>query len=690
MVTMLARPRLTPAAALRIMGACLLFVAAIVATACSGDRAGPEPAGGTDVSEQPQSRRSWAGTEPSPPIPGDVAWFNVERPLTLEELKGRMVLLDFWTLGCINCQHIIPDLKRLEAEFGDNLLVIGVHSGKYANEHEDESILEAVRRFGIEHPVINDPDFVVWRTFGASAWPTLVLIDPAGNLVGGHAGEGVYPLFQPILESLVAEFGEKGLLSPAPLPISLTAAPATAVLSYPGNVLADEASGRLYIADSGHNRVLEATLDGALVRAFGTGQDGFADGPPGEASFRQPHGLALAADGRTLYVADTRNHAVRAIDLGSGVTTTIAGTGQQLQRLPVGGAPARETAMASPWDVTVAESDLYISMAGIHQIWALNLLTGQISVFAGTSREGIDDGQRLTMATLAQPSGLVTDGTTLYWVDPESSGLRRVPLVGEGDVETLVGTGLFDYGDRDGRGKQAQFQHPQGVALLNDAVYVADTYNHRIRVYEPVSQEVGTAAGSDRGWSDGVAGTVRFDEPGGLSAAGGVLYIADTNNHLVRVYDPSDGSVSTLTLTNLSAIAAATPGRVTKVDLPAQRVAPGATNLRVTISTPADFHLNGSAPSRLDLTTSNRSVVDLGEHTVTWSSDEPEVSFPVPVILGEGQAAVTATISAYYCRTGAEALCFVGMFELSVPVEVTPISSQSEVVVSFELPAVTG
>jgi len=377
------------------------------------------------------------------------------------------------------------------------------------------------------------------------------------------------------------------------------------------------------------------------------------------------------------------------IKLKPGETTTIAGTGLQLQRLPAGEAPARETALASPWDVAVADGRLFVSMAGIHQIWSLDLLTGRISVFAGTSREGIDDGPRLTMATLAQPSGLAIDGETLYWVDPESSALRRVPAGGDGDVETLVGTGLFDYGDRDGRGKQAQLQHPQGVALLDDALYVADTYNHRIRVYEPISKEVGTAAGSERGWSDGVAGTVKFDEPGGLSGAGGLLYIADTNNHLVRVYNPADGSVSTLTLTNLSAIAVGTPGRVTKVDLPSQRVAPGATNLRVTISAPAEFHLNGSAPSRLNLATSNGSVVELGERTVTWSSDETEVTFPVPVVLSDGRAALTATVSAYYCRSGAEALCFIGVFELNVPVEVTPLSSQSEVLVAFELPAVT-
>ncbi|MGB4860882.1 MAG: thioredoxin-like domain-containing protein, partial [Tepidiformaceae bacterium] len=249
-------------------------------------------------------RKSYAGTDPAPAIPTGVTWFNVQRPLTLEELTGRIVLLDFWTLGCINCQHIIPDLKRLEAEFGDDLVVIGVHSGKYATEHDDDSIRDAIRRNGLEHPVLNDPDFAVWRTFGASAWPTLVLIDPAGNLVGGHAGEGVYDLFEPILQSLKAEFSANGLLKPAPLPLALDAAPATAVLSYPGKALADASSGRLYVADSGNNRIIVSTLSGELLKAVGTGEEGFADGDASEATFRQPQGLTLSSDGKTLYVAD--------------------------------------------------------------------------------------------------------------------------------------------------------------------------------------------------------------------------------------------------------------------------------------------------------------------------------------------------------------------------------------------------
>lgn len=672
--------------ALRIMLACLFLVCAVSAAACFGDSNPPRsPAGGVEVADE-SARKSWAGKETAPAIPTGVTWFNVQRPLTLEELKGRIVLLDFWTLGCINCQHIIPDLKRLEAEFGDSLVVIGVHSGKYATEHEDDSIRDAIRRYGLEHPVINDPEFAVWHAFGANAWPTLVLIDPAGNLVGGHAGEGVYALFQPILKSLHEEFSASGLLRPLPIPLALDSAPAAAVLSYPGKALADARSERLYVADSGNNRVIVSTLDGALLKAVGTGREGFADGAAEESAFRQPQGLALSADGRTLFVADTRNHAVRAVDTASFEVTTIAGTGQQLQRLPKGEAEARATALASPWDVVAVEKTLFISMAGIHQLWALNLATGTIAPFAGTSREGINDGNRRLLATLAQPSGITTDGELIYWVDPESSALRQVPIAGDGDVATLVGTGLFDYGDTDGAAARAGLQHPQGVVYDDGALYIADTYNHRLRVYDVTARQVGTAAGGERGWADGVAGTAMFDEPGGLSVANGKLYIADTNNHVVRVFDPVTGQLSTLSFTNVAAVTTNVPGRMTNVELPPLTVAPGASNVQLTFTTPASFHLNGSAPSRAELTSGNPAVVNLGERSLSWNTDDAWVTLPVPVILAEGQTTIVVNASLYYCRTGAEALCFIGQFELSIPVTVVSGSTNGEVVVTYELP----
>ncbi|MEP7215910.1 MAG: hypothetical protein ABI782_06620, partial [Anaerolineaceae bacterium] len=584
-------------------------------------------------------------------------------------------------------QHIIPDLKKLEAEFGDALVVIGVHSGKYSTEHDDESIREAIQRYGLEHPVLNDPEFKVWETFGASAWPTIVLIDPAGNLVGGHAGEGVYPLFQPIVSSLVEEFGAKGAINKTPLVLSLQSTSTATLLSYPGKVLGDEAGGRLFIADSGHNRILISDLAGRLQTSIGSGVEGFADGAANEATFRQPQGLALSPDGKTLYVADTRNHAVRKVDLRTNEVTTIAGTGKQLDKLPGAASKAKETALASPWDLVQAGDTLFISMAGIHQIWSMNLVEGTITVFAGTSREGIADGDRRTQATLAQPSGITADGRYLYWVDPESSSVRRALLSGSGEVETIVGTGLFDYGNEDGRGKSAKLQHAQGVVFAGGNLYVGDTYNHEVRRIDVATFDVTTVAGTgSRGWSDGPGQIAMFDEPSGVGFAGGTIYVADANNHLVRALDIASGKVSTLTLSNLSVASALTPGRALKLTADPQTVAPGAANLRVTLNAPAGYHLNSQAPSRLTLTSSNPAVLELGEKSLSWSSDESTVTLPVPVVLKTGTATLTGTASVYYCRSGEEALCFISQLEISLAVTVDAAAATGEVVLTYALP----
>ncbi|MEP6871526.1 MAG: thioredoxin-like domain-containing protein [Anaerolineaceae bacterium] len=672
-----------------------LLLAVMLMGACGGS--GRQPAGGKELS-QPTSgtgaaaaKKSWAGTKPAPAIPTGVTWFNVEKPLTLAELKGKVVLLDFWTLGCINCQHIIPDLKKLEAEFSDALVVIGVHSGKYSTEHDDESIREAVQRYGLEHPVLNDPDFKVWETFGASAWPTIVLVDPAGNLVGGHAGEGVYPLFQPIVSSLVEEFGAKGAINRAPFPLSLHSTATATLLSYPGKVLADDAGGRLFIADSGHNRILISDFAGRLQTAIGSGVEGFADGAANEASFRQPQGLAISPDGKTLYVADTRNHAIRKVNLGTNEVTTIAGTGKQLEKLPGTASKAKETALASPWDLVQTGDSLFIAMAGIHQIWAMNLVQGTVSVFAGTSREGIADGDRRTQATLAQPSGITADGSYLYWVDPESSSVRRALLSGNGEVETIVGTGLFDYGNEDGRGKSAKLQHPQGVVFADGRLYVSDTYNHEVRRIDAATFDVTTVAGTGaRGWSDGPGQIAMFDEPAGVGFARGTIYVADANNHLIRALDIATARVSTLTLSNLSVASALTPGRILKVTADPQTVTPGAANLRVTFNSPAGYHLNSQAPSRLILTSSNPAVLELGERILSWSSDEATITLPVPAVLKIGKAALTGAASVYYCRSGEEALCFISQLEVSLVLTVDATATQGEVVLTYALPVFGG
>lgn len=667
----------------------LFLLLALGASSCGGgsgrsDEPSLEPAGGAETAT-PGERKSWAGTQPSPEFPEGLTWFNVVEPPTIAGLRGKIVLLDFWTLGCINCQHIIPDLKRLEEEFASSLVVIGVHSGKYSTEQDDESIRESIRRYGLRHPVVNDPDFAVWSRFGARAWPTLVLIDPAGNVVGMHAGEGVYELFAPIFSDLEAEFA--GRIDSAPYAVALDARTTSTVLSYPSAVLADEAGNRLFIADAGHNRVLVSDLEGRLVEAIGSGEEGFEDGTREAATFNQPQGLALSADGQTLFVADTRNHAVRAVDLERGTVTTIAGTGERLDRLPGQDARPTEVALASPWGLLLHEGQLYIAMAGTHQIWRMDLERNRIEVFAGTSREGIDDGSRLTAATLAQPSGLATDGQFLYWVDPESSSVRRIALGGE-IVETLAGTGLFDWGDMDGGPGEGKIQHAQGITVVDGVAYLADTYNHKIKTLDPATRELRTRAGTgDRGWADGAGPVAEFDEPGGLSAARGKLYVADTNNHLVRIVDPASGETDTLTLSNVGVATGNAGGESVRVSLPEQTVAPGATNLRIVLRTPEAYHLNSLAPSRLALTSSNPAVVALGEDEVAWSTDEVSVEVPVPVMLAEGEATITATGHAYFCATGEEALCLIQALEVTIPVRVSAGAQGGEVVAEYTLRA---
>ncbi len=669
----------------------LFVLGAWLAAGCGGgskdlaERVGDVATPGTESA----SGKSWAGKDPAPAFPSGLEWFNVSTAPRLQDLKGKVVLLDFWTLGCINCQHIVPDLKQLEAEFPEALVVIGVHSGKYATEHDGESIREASRRLGLTHAVVNDPDFDFWNAYGANAWPTVVVIDPAGNLVGGHSGEGVYALFHPIIQSLAKEFDAKGQISRVPFVTTSDANVASTVLSYPGKVLADEAGGRLFIADSGHNRILVAGLDGSLRQAIGSGSEGFADGGPGEASFRQPQGLALSADGKTLFVADTRNHAVRAVALATGEVTTIAGTGKQLDRLPLSGAKGGTTALGSPWDVVAVGETLFIAMAGVHQIWALDLKTGMISVFAGTSREGIQDGARRTVATLAQPSGITTDGTNLIWVDPESSSVRFVPIAGEGQVRTLVGTGLFDYGDEDGIGKKAKLQHAQGIVFAAGGLFLADTYNHKVKTIAPLNGATRTLAGDGRGRADGGADEAQFDEPGGLGYAAGTLYVADTNNHSVRTVNVLTGTVATLALSNLGVAAGGLAKNATKLVLPAVRVAPGIGTVRLTLRSPAEHHLNSQAPGQLTFTVSDPKVIALGEKSLTWSSDSAEISLPLPVELQAGTATLTATGFIYYCRTGAEALCFIHQVELSLPIIVDPASTASEAQLAYTLPTST-
>ena len=633
---------------------------------------------------------TYTGTVPAPDFPATLEWLNVSRPLSLaQDLRGKIVILDFWTLGCINCIHIIPDLKKLEAEFPDSLVVIGVHSAKFETEGQLESIRQAVLRYGLEHPVVNDIEFGIWNQFGARAWPTLFLIDPLGNVVGYHAGEGIYGLFRPVIETMDREFGEAGLIDPTPLDLVLERKELVpSVLSFPGKVLADETGDRLFIADSNHNRIVVTSLDGEIRYAIGSGTAGREDGPFETATFNRPQGMALSPDGSTLYIADLENHLIRTADLTNRTVSTIAGTGYQGLAYPTG-RPGLQTALNSPWDVLLHDGELFIATAGLHQIWVYDLANDRIDVFAGSGREGIDDGPPL-QASLAQPSGFTSDGERLFFTDPESSAVRQIGFDPEAGLTTLIGTGLFDWGDIDGAYPEAMLQHALGIAFHEGRLYIADTYNHKLKVVDPLERTAVTWAGTgELGWADGPGGEARFAEPSGLSIAGGRLYIADTNNHLVRVADLATGEITTLVLSNLTAALppTATAGLPLSKSFGVQTVGPGSGTLEIVFTAPEGFKFNDLGPFTLDWSAGDPGVAFAADPDSTdYAQIGPEFPIAFPIELAAGETTITITATAFYCEAVDPSICHVQEVILTVPILVSGGSVGSDLFVAYELP----
>jgi DNA-binding beta-propeller fold protein YncE len=507
---------------------------------------------------------------PAPGFEGG-EWVNVAKPIALADLRGRYVLLDFWTYCCINCMHVLPELKKLEHAFPNELVVVGIHSAKFEGEQVTDNIREAAARYEIEHPVVNDSKMAIWDRFGARSWPTLVLIDPQGDVVWAASGERDAEDIKAVIDRGLPYYRAHGLLKPAPRPALLGDAKQDATpLRFPGKVLADETGKRLFIADSNHNRIVVVDQNGRLLHVVGSGTVGRADGTFDESTFNHPQGMALV--GEVLYVADTENHLLRRVDLNAQRVTTIAGTGKKgsawghvLDDEPV--APQRKptaTALASPWALVVHGKDLYIAMAGAHQIWKMPLDESSIGPYAGNGREDIVDGPlrpdapyQLGYSSFAQPSGLATDGQQFFVADSEGSTVRAVPFDPKGDARTLVGmTGtLFDFGDIDGRGENVRLQHCLGVTWANGKLYVADTYNNKIKEIDVTTRACRTIAGTGKsGLRDAEKGAdAIFNEPAGLSTSGERLYVADTNNHAIRIVElAAPHRVTTLKLEGLT------------------------------------------------------------------------------------------------------------------------------------------
>ncbi|WP_030177546.1 thioredoxin-like domain-containing protein [Streptomyces sp. NRRL S-813] len=452
----------------------------------------------SETSPAPTPRRARVR---APELTGKGGWLNTGgKQYTLADLRGRIVVLDFWTFCCINCLHVLDELRELEEKHRDTVVVIGVHSPKFVHEAEHQAVVDAVERYGVEHPVLDDPELATWKQYAVRAWPTLVVIDPEGYVVAQHAGEGHAHAIERLVEELETEHAAKGTLRRGDGPY-VPPEPEPSTLRFPGKALLLP-SGNLLVSDTTRHQLVELEADGeTVVRRVGQGTRGLTDGPADQARFQEPQGLALLPDG-TVVVADTVNHTLRRFDPETGLTTTLAGTGHQWMQGEATSGPGREVKLSSPWDVAWWNGKVWIAMAGVHQLWAYDPAEDTVSVTAGTTNEGLVDGPG-SEAWFAQPSGLAATSERLWLADSETSALRWVDL--DGDVHTAVGTGLFDFGHRDGAASQALLQHPLGVTALPDgSVAVSDTYNHALRRYDPATGEVTTLATDLREPSDAV------------------------------------------------------------------------------------------------------------------------------------------------------------------------------------------
>lgn len=474
-------------------------------------------------------------------------WFNAP-PLSFEkELKGKIVVLDFWCYCCINCIHVLPDLSELEAKYADKpVAFVGVHSPKFSNEQISEHIRDAVLRYEIKHPVVNDYEMVMWQQLGVRSWPTFAIVGPEGHLLFMISGEGHKKTLETIIDTLLSHYHE---FNYQPLPYKPEKNTGKQLL-YPGKVTFDEAGKQLFISDSNHNRILVVSPDGEILDAIGSGKRGSENGSFEEASFNRPQGVAFLND--KLYIADTENHLLRMADLKKKTVSTLAGNGLQGQDR-AGGKKGEEQALSTPWDIAADKDNnrLFIAMAGTHQIWVHDLKSGVTQNFSGTGAELNLNSDNLQDAAWSQPSGLALAEGMLYIADSESSAIRAIDLI-DGVTMTIAGgdpsnpANLFAFGDREGQGFAAKLQHPLGVAWhrQQQMLFIADSYNHKIKILDPASEMVRTVEPVF------IDAPNCFKEPAGLAVSrdGKSLYIADTNTHLIRIMDLESGEVRNLNL----------------------------------------------------------------------------------------------------------------------------------------------
>ena len=563
----------------------------------------------------------------------------------LADFRGRFLLLDFWTYCCVNCLHVLDELRPLEEKYAGELVVVGVHSPKFVHEADPEALAAAVERYEVRHPVLDDPELRTWEAYTARAWPTLVLVDPEGYVVAQYAGEGHAHALDALLTELRSEHLAQGTLQPGTDPyVAPPVVPGE--LRFPSDVVLLP-DGNLLVADTGHHRLVETDPDGeTVVRHIGSGARGLVDGGPGEARFNEPNGLCLlpsdlaAEVGYDLVVADTVGHALRGVRLRDGQVRTLAGTGRQL----VPTAPVADGSLSSPWAVAWWQDRVWVAMAGIHQLWTLDPRSGACRPVAGTTNEGLLDGP-LADAWFAQSSGLAAAGDRLWVADSETSSIRYVQ---DGEVRTVVGTGLFDFGFRDGPAGQALLQHPLGVTALPDgSVAVCDTYNGAVR---RLARDPGSDGDGD-GWSLTTVAT-GLAEPSGAVLDGDELVVVESNAHrLTRVP---------------SAAVAAAGGTEHRTQRPVTEVAPGPVELVVEFTPPPGQQVDDryGPASQLHISATPAALLRAGEGRGTDLVRVLELDAAV----GDGVLHVSARAASCDVAAGEGAACHVHRQDWGVPV----------------------
>ncbi|KAM9324579.1 NHL repeat-containing protein 2 [Gastrophryne carolinensis] len=618
-------------------------------------------------------------------------WLNTEGSISLHrDLRGKVVLLDFFTYCCINCMHILPDLHELEHRYSDTdgLVIVGVHSAKFPNERVLDNIKSAVLRYNITHPVVNDADATLWQELEVSCWPTLVLLGPRGNLLFLLVGEGhkedlflftstalqYYKKRQEMKSDRIQMRLYRDSLPPSPL-------------LFPGKVAVDPSGDRLVVADTGHHRVLVLSTEGRILHTVGGIGSGWKDGGFTDCSFNCPQGVAI--EGMNIYVADTENHLIRRIDLEAFTVSTLAGTGSQGND-KVGGELGEHQPISSPWDVAVSSGVLWIAMAGTHQIWALllddsvlpkgiALSKGTCIRFAGSGNEENRNNSYPHKAAFAQPSGLTlcpTEPWSCFFIaDSESSSIRSLSLK-DGAVKHVVGgerdpMNLFAFGDVDGVGINAKLQHPLGVAWdeKRNLLYVADSYNHKIKAVDPKSKNCITLAGT--GTPGNVVGPgfieTTFNEPGGLAIGGGgrLLYVADTNNHQIKVLDLDSKEVSVLHIMPnevADVVDRALPLHIKNPKLPKSTpnvtlepstVSPGQSlNYSLNLKLPSGAKLTEGAPSFWFLFTEGHDWLLAGQKTygeIFNLSKQSLIPLTIPQAFQSAEAMLRIGVCVYFC-----------------------------------------